>query len=248
MGRKSKRWYLQRKRDFYYKLAKKLQYRSRASFKLMQLNEKFNVIKPRKIILDLGCAPGGWMQVAREIVGDDGFVIGVDLQPVKPFGYDNVVAIKGDFTSEETLNKIRELIPNEEKKVDVVISDASPNISGYWDVDHARSIDLVTTALQIATEMLKERGNFVAKVFYGDMIDDYVKLVKKYFEKVYITKPQASRKESAEVYVIAKRYTGKKWEEKDNIKRERKKESDGELLIKKIKSMRNKEVQNTSDQ
>lgn len=116
MGRKDKRWVLQRKRDFYYKLAKKLKYRSRASFKLMQLNEKFNVIKPGKIVLDLGCAPGGWMQVAREIVGDKGFVIGIDLQPVKPFEYDNVVAIKGDFTLEENLNKIRELIPNDEKR------------------------------------------------------------------------------------------------------------------------------------
>jgi 23S rRNA (uridine2552-2'-O)-methyltransferase len=179
------------------------------------------------------------MQVAREIVGDKGFVIGIDLQPVKPFEYDNVVAIKGDFTLEENLNKIRELIPNEEKKVDVVISDASPNISGYWDVDHARSIDLVTTALQIATEMLKERGHFIAKVFYGDMINDYEKLVKKYFEKVYLTKPQASRKESAEIYIIAKRYTGKKWEEEDKIKRIKKVEDeDGELLIKKIKEMK----------
>ncbi|WP_456416119.1 23S rRNA (uridine(2552)-2'-O)-methyltransferase [Methanocaldococcus sp.] len=239
MGRKDKRWLLQRKRDFYYKLAKKLKYRSRASFKLMQLNEKFNIIKPGKIVLDLGCAPGGWMQVAREIVGDKGFVIGIDLQPVKPFEYDNVVAIRGDFTLEENLNKIRELIPNKEKKVDVVICDASPNISGYWDVDHARSIDLVTTALQIATEMLKERGNFVAKVFYGDMVNDYVNLVKKYFEKVYITKPLASRKESAEVYVIGKRYTGKKWEEKDRIKRmEKLSEDNNELLIKKIKEMK----------
>ena len=232
-----------RKRDFYYKLAKKLKYRSRASFKLTQLNEKFNIIKPGKVVLDLGCAPGGWMQVAREIVGDKGFVIGIDLQPVKPFEYDNVVAIKGDFTLEENLNKIRDLIPNEEKKVDVVICDASPNISGYWDVDHARSIDLVTTALQIATEMLKERGHFIAKVFYGDMVDDYVQLVKKYFEKVYISKPQASRKESAEVYIIAKRYTGRKWEEEDKIKRIKpKKTEDDELLIKKIKEMKKKSI------
>ncbi|WP_017980937.1 RlmE family RNA methyltransferase [Methanocaldococcus villosus] len=237
MVKKNIKWIKKRKRDLYYKLAKKLNYRSRASFKLMQLNEKFNIIKPGNVVLDLGCAPGGWMQVAREIVGEEGFVIGIDLQKVKPFKYNNVIAIKGDFTLEENLKKIKELIPNEDKKVDVVISDASPNISGYWDFDHARSIDLCKTALQIATEMLKERGNFLAKVFYGDMVNDYKKLVEKYFERVYLSKPRASRKESSEIYIIAKRYTGRVWEEEDKIKRE-KRENDSELLVKKIKNQR----------
>ncbi|WP_423792586.1 RlmE family RNA methyltransferase [Methanocaldococcus indicus] len=237
MGRKDKRWILKRKKDFYYNLAKKLNYRSRAAFKLFQLNEKFNIIKPGNIVVDLGCAPGGWLQAARELVGEKGFVVGIDLQPVKSLGYDNVKAIKGDFTLEENILKIKNLLPD---KADVVISDASPNISGYWDIDHARSVDLVKTAMQISTELLKERGRFLAKVFYGDMVDDLVKLAEKYFEKVYISKPRASRKESAESYIICKRYTGKKWEEEDKIKRIKKEENneDDELLIKKIRAMK----------
>ncbi|WP_456471655.1 RlmE family RNA methyltransferase [Methanocaldococcus sp.] len=239
MGRKDSRWLLKRKKDYYYRLAKKLKHRSRAYFKLLQLNEKFNFLKPNNTVLDLGCAPGGWMEAAKEIVGDDGLIIGIDLQKVKPFEDENIIPIQGDFTKERNLKKIREILKSKGRdKFDVVISDASPNISGYWDVDHARSVELVKTALQIATEMLKERGNFVAKVFYGDMVKDLRKLAEKYFDKVYITKPRASRRESAEVYIIAKRFKGKKWEEEDRIEREEKNEEVGELLIKKIKKMR----------
>ncbi|MFU8652829.1 RlmE family RNA methyltransferase [Methanotorris formicicus] len=238
MGRKDKRWVLQRKKDFYYNLAKKQKYRSRATFKLFQLNEKFRFMKEGDIVVDLGCAPGGWLQAAREIVGEKGFVVGVDLQSVKPLPYDNVKTIKGDMTKEETIQKIREILYP--AKPTVVISDASPNISGVWDVDHARSIELTTIALKIATKLLKEGGNFAVKVFQGDMFMDYVSLVEKYFEKVYPTKPRASRKESAEVYVVGKGYTGKPWEEEEPVKEEKVEEKieTEELLAKKIKEMR----------
>lgn len=206
MGRKDKRWVLQRKKDPYYQLAKKNNYRSRAVYKLFQLNEKFRIIKEGNVVVDLGCAPGGWLQAVRSIVGEKGFVVGVDLQSVKPLGYDNVVAIKGDMTKRETLERILSYLPS---KADVVISDASPNISGVWEVDHSRSIELTTVALIVATKLLKEGGNFLVKVFQGSLFNDYVDLVRHYFKKVYVSKPRASRDSSAEVYVIGKRFLGK---------------------------------------
>ncbi|HID47527.1 MAG TPA: RlmE family RNA methyltransferase [Methanothermococcus okinawensis] len=209
MGRKDKRWVLQRKRDPYYQLAKKSNYRSRAVYKLLQLNEKFKVIKEGDVVVDLGCAPGGWLQAVRSIVGDRGFVVGVDLQSVKPLGYDNVITIKGDMTRRETLEKILSYLPS---KADVVVSDASPNISGVWDVDHSRSVELTTVALIVATNLLKEGGNFVVKVFQGNLFNDYVDLVRNYFKKVYISKPRASRDSSAEVYVIGKKFLGKNFD------------------------------------
>jgi len=206
MGRKDKRWILQRKRDLYYQLAKKNNYRSRAVYKLLQLNERFRIIKEGDVVVDLGCAPGGWLQAVRSIVGERGFVIGVDLQGVKPLGYENVITIKGDMTKRETLEKILSHLPS---KADVVISDASPNISGVWDVDHSRSVELTTVSLILSTKLLKEGGNFLVKVFQGSLFKDYVDLVRNYFKKVYISKPKASRGSSAEVYVIGKRFLGK---------------------------------------
>jgi len=206
MGRKDKRWLLQRKKDLYYNLAKKNNYRSRAVYKLMQLNEKFRIIKEGNVVVDLGCAPGGWLQAVRSIVGEKGFVVGVDLQSVKPLGYENVITIKGDMTKRETLEKILSYLPS---KADVVVSDASPNITGVWDVDHSRSVELTTVALILATKLLKEGGNFLVKVFQGSLFNDYVDLVRYYFKKVFISKPKASRSSSAEVYVIGKRFLGK---------------------------------------
>jgi 23S rRNA (uridine2552-2'-O)-methyltransferase len=256
MGKKDKRWVLQRKKDFYYKLAKKNKYRSRASYKLLQLNEKFNIIKENNVVVDLGCAPGGWLQAARDIVGEDGFVAGVDLQAVKPLEYENVVAIKGDMTKKETIEKLMELIPS---KADAVICDASPNISGVWEVDHTRSIELTTIALMTATKLLKKDGNFVVKVFQGSLFNDYVALLKNYFKKVQTTKPKASRDVSAEVYVVGKRFLDKPFdrnlkspilklidfkaidgEEKDEekIKIIEGVQEDKGLMIKKIKELR----------
>ena len=256
MGKKDKRWVLQRKKDFYYKLAKKNKYRSRASYKLLQLNEKFNIIKENNVVVDLGCAPGGWLQAARDIVGEDGFVAGVDLQAVKPLEYENVVAIKGDMTKKETIEKLMELIPS---KADAVICDASPNISGVWEVDHTRSIELTTIALMTATKLLKKDGNFVVKVFQGSLFNDYVALLKNYFKKVQTTKPKASRDVSAEVYVVGKKFLGKPFdknlkspilklidfeaiegekEDKEKIKIIEGVEEEKGLMIKRIKELR----------
>ncbi len=195
-----KRWLKDRKRDYYYRKAKQENYRSRAAYKLIQLNRRFKIIKPGYRVLELGCAPGGWTQVVRSIVGDSGFVVGVDLQSTEPLGYENVVFIRGDFTSSEVRDRLKQLIP----RCEAVISDASPAISGVWSVDHARSVELCENALSLAEEHLEQGGALLVKVFQGDLTQELVSRAKKSFSFVKLTKPKASRSESAEVYLIAK--------------------------------------------
>lgn len=185
-----------KKRDFFYNKAKQMGYRSRASFKLQYINEKFKIIKKGDTVVDLGAAPGGWLQVAKEI--SEGKVIGVDLQKIEPI--EGVVTIKGDMTSPDTQAKIFELVD----KVNAVICDAAPNLSGNWALDHAKSINLATTALEVATKILSPGGNFVVKVFQGDMFDDYLSRVRERFSLATAFKSEASRKQSAEIYVIGK--------------------------------------------
>lgn len=188
-----------RKRDYYYKKAKQEKYRSRAAYKLLQTAQKYHFIKNGDVVVDLGTAPGGWVQAARKIVGSNGFVLGVDLKSVEPFGEHNVRTIQGDIKGQETLQQILEFIP---RQADAVISDASPNISGIWEVDHARQIDLAQHALDIALETLRPCGNLFVKVFQGDMLDDFVKKVKNHFQDVKVIKPQASRGKSSEMFVL----------------------------------------------
>ncbi|WP_424359823.1 23S rRNA (uridine(2552)-2'-O)-methyltransferase [Methanocella sp. MCL-LM] len=186
-----------KKRDYYYNKAKQMGYRSRASFKLQFINKKHHLIKNGDTVVDLGAAPGGWLQVAKELNGG-GTVIGVDLQRIEPI--EGVETIKGDMTAPETQAKIFELVD----EVDTVICDAAPNLSGNWALDHARSIDLATVALEVATRLLKNGGHFVVKVFQGDLYDGYVKKVEKHFSYATTYKSQASREQSAEIYVIGK--------------------------------------------
>ena len=194
-----KAWLQERKRDYYYKKAKEEKYRSRAAYKLLQVVEKHHFIKKGDVVVDLGAAPGGWVQAARRIVGSKGFVLGVDLRPIEPFPEHNVRTITGDITEQEALQQILEFLP---RKADAVISDASPNISGIWEVDHARQIDLAQHALEIALETLKPSGNFFVKVFQGDMLNDFINKVKQYFEVVKIIKPKASRAKSSEMFIL----------------------------------------------
>lgn len=188
------------RKDYYYKKAKREKYRSRAAYKLKQLNGKFKIIKKGNKVLDLGAAPGGWMQVLREFVGGDGFVLGVDLNEIRPPKTDNVVTIKGDFTTPEVVEQIKEKI----EKADVVVSDASPDISGVWDIDHIRSVELSRSALSLAKDVLKPGGNFLIKVFQGSEVDDYFREVKEAFNYAKRTKPKASRDKSAEIYIVGK--------------------------------------------
>ena len=186
------------RRDFFYKKAKQEGYRSRAAFKLKQINEKFKIIKKGDAVVDLGAAPGGWLQVAKELSG--GTVIGVDLLDIKEI--EGVDIIKGDIRLDRTIEKIRENIPRE--GADAVICDAAPNLSGSWSYDHARSIDLASSALECARKLLKNEGSFAVKVFQGDMFPDFLDKVRRYFGKVKAFSPEASRKQSAEIYVIGK--------------------------------------------
>jgi 23S rRNA (uridine2552-2'-O)-methyltransferase len=196
-----RRWQRERKREHFYRLAKLQNYRSRASFKLKQLNQRYGLLRRGDVVVDLGAAPGGWMQVALEEVGEEGFVLGVDVQRIEKFPQKNVATLVADITSPTVREKIREMLP---RPADAVISDASPSISGVWDLDQARSVELVKAALEIAEAVLAPGGNFLAKVFQGAMMADFLELVRKRFDFVKVSKPLASRKGSAEVYVIAK--------------------------------------------
>jgi 23S rRNA (uridine2552-2'-O)-methyltransferase len=194
-----KAWLQDRKRDYYYKKAKEENYRSRAAYKLLQAVKKYRFIKEGDVVLDLGAAPGGWVQVASNSVGSEGYVLGVDLKSVEPFEGENVRTIVGDINDEETLHEILGLLPRE---ADAVISDASPNISGVWEVDHARQMGLALRALEIALDTLRPSGDFFVKVFQGDMLDDFMKKVKNHFQQVRLVKPEASRGRSSELFIL----------------------------------------------
>jgi len=195
----SKNWMQERRRDYYYRKAKQLDYRSRASFKLLQLDDRFNLFRPGMTVVDLGAAPGGWLQVAAERVGPKGTVVGVDLQPIEPM--EGVKTIKGDIRKQEVRE---ELLALTNGHVDVVLSDMSPNISGSYSMDHARSIELCEMALSFALATLSPNGKLVFKMFEGDMSRDLISEVQKHFETVKRYSPEASRSSSSEIYVVAK--------------------------------------------
>jgi 23S rRNA (uridine2552-2'-O)-methyltransferase len=197
----SKKWIAERKHDGYYKKAKQEGYRARSSYKLDQINNRYNLIKAKDKVLDLGAAPGGWSQVAYEIVGQEGQVVGVDIQRIEPI--EGVTFIKGDLLKPETLMKIKEIVTS----VDVVVSDMSPNITGHYSMDHARSIELAEISLGVARKLLKKGGNFVVKVFEGDLFADFFKEVEDSFGYTKAHSPKASRKQSSEIYVIGKGFS-----------------------------------------
>ena len=186
------------RRDFFYRKAKDEGYRSRAAFKLKQINEKFKIINKGDTVVDLGAAPGGWLQVAKELSG--GIIVGVDILDIEEI--EGVDVIKGDIRLDKTIEKIKEKIKSD--RADVVICDAAPNLSGSWSYDHARSIDLSTSALECARKILKNGGSFAVKVFQGDMFPDFLNKVRGIFGKVQAFSPEASRQQSAEIYVIGK--------------------------------------------
>jgi len=194
-----KAWIKERKREYYYRKAKEEKFRSRAAYKLLQAVKKHQFIKPGDVVVDLGSAPGGWTQASRKIVGSKGFVLGVDLKRIRSFDQPNVRVVAGDVTDPQTVEQIRELLP---RPADVVISDVAPNISGIWELDHARQIDLARWSLKIATSVLRPEGHFFVKVFQGDMLNDLVKEVKQNFAFVKLIKPKASRARSAELYIL----------------------------------------------
>jgi 23S rRNA (uridine2552-2'-O)-methyltransferase len=185
-------------RDYYYRLAKEEGYRARSAYKLLQINEKFHIIKKGNSVVDLGAAPGGWLQVAQKL--SDGKIVGIDLESIEPVP--GTLTFRADITQESTVELVKNAL---EGDADVVISDAAPNLTGAWDMDHAVSIDLARSALKMAKALLRPRGNFLVKVFQGDMFVDFLNEVRKEFVSVQAHSPLASRKESAETYIVAKK-------------------------------------------
>jgi 23S rRNA (uridine2552-2'-O)-methyltransferase len=198
----SNRWLHERKNDFYHLKAVEEGYRSRASYKLKQIHEKFGVFDKARYVLDLGAAPGGWLQVASELTEDDGLVLGVDLEEIEPLPAPNVATIQGDIRDPEIQAEILESFDG---KADVILSDMAPDVIGQWDVDQFRQIHLARIALRLADKLLKENGWFIVKIFQGGEHTQYIKEVKDMFEFVKNYKPAASRKGSAERYIVARR-------------------------------------------
>ncbi|MCL1979103.1 MAG: RlmE family RNA methyltransferase [Methanomassiliicoccaceae archaeon] len=193
------RWVQERKHEHYYKLAKKLNYRSRASFKLMQIDDRFRIFREGDSVVDLGASPGGWLQVAKERVGSEGKVVGVDLRYIRPL--EGVTTIIGDITEDSTMRELLEVVGG---KVDVVLSDMAPNIGGSYSTDHARSVDLCMYAVAVCDRILKKGGKLVVKVFMGDMMDSLLKELEPRFSSVKVHSPAASRDTSSEMYIISK--------------------------------------------
>ncbi len=185
----------QDRQDYYYWEAKKRGYRSRAAFKLIQMNKTFKLIREGDKVLDLGATPGGWSQVCVEFGAE---VVAVDLNPMKPI--EGVTFIRGDINDEETLDKIKSVC----KEYDVVICDAAPKITGHWSIDHLRSVELVLSAFRIAKIVLKPGGNFLVKMFQGEESQRVFRELKPFFRFKKFHSPPASRKRSAEIYFVGK--------------------------------------------
>ncbi len=185
------------RRDQYRRLAKDQGYRARSAYKLLQINRSYNVLKKGDKVVDLGCAPGGWLQVAVKEVRPSGKVIGIDLKPVTPVV--DAIILQGSIEDSNVLSKIEEILGS---KADVILSDLAPNVSGVWDIDHARQISLSTIALQFTQRVLRIGGSSVFKVFEGDMLKEFRSELDRNFGKVFLNKPSASRQESSELYII----------------------------------------------
>jgi 23S rRNA (uridine2552-2'-O)-methyltransferase len=196
------RWYTEKKKEHFYKEAKRVGYRARSAFKLQQIQDRFHLIPKDGIVVDLGAAPGGWSQVAKELVGNQGVVIGVDLSSIKPL--DDIQFIQGDITNAETLEQIKDLMGG--RNADVILSDMAPDISGNYSVDQARSAWLCDCALHVVNDILRADGHFICKIFEGEDTNAFIKKVKHQFMVVKTFSPEASRKSSSEVYIIAKSF------------------------------------------
>jgi 23S rRNA (uridine2552-2'-O)-methyltransferase len=203
-SKSSARWLDEHVNDPFVKQAQKDGYRSRASYKLLAINEKDKLIRPGMLVIDLGSAPGGWSQVASKLVGTGGKVIASDILPMDSLP--DVEFIQGDFTEDNVFEQILQAI--NDNPVDVVISDMAPNLSGIATADQAASIYLIELALDMAQQVLKPKGSFIAKAFQGEGYEAFVKEVRNHFDTVVIRKPEASRSRSREVYVVGKGFRG----------------------------------------
>jgi 23S rRNA (uridine2552-2'-O)-methyltransferase len=188
-------------KDEYYNRAKQEGYRARSAYKLTQLDRTADLLEEGATVVDLGAAPGGWLQVASEAVGPAGTVVGVDRQRIRPLDLENVETLRGDMTDEGTVERLRDLAGEE---VDVVLSDMAPNMTGEYTVDHARSVHLARQALGVAEALLAPGGDLVVKVFDGPDLDALEADIDAAFEYVRPVRPDASRDASSELYLVGK--------------------------------------------
>ena len=193
MAKSSKQWLRRHVTDSYVRKARAQGYRSRAAYKLLEIDARENLLRPGMTVLDLGAAPGGWSQVAAAKVQPGGRVVAIDLLPIAPIS--GVKVLQGDF---------REKMPLEGEKADVVLSDVSPNLSGIGNVDQARALELSGAAIDLCRKALKPDGVFLTKAFQGEAFEELVASLKRSFAKVKVVKPPASRGESSETYVLAR--------------------------------------------
>ncbi|MBT5067132.1 MAG: 23S rRNA (uridine(2552)-2'-O)-methyltransferase RlmE [Halieaceae bacterium] len=200
----SKAWLKEHRDDVYVQRAQAEGYRSRACYKLLELNDKDRFIRPGMTVVDLGSAPGGWSQVAANLVGHKGRVVASDILPMDALA--GVDFIEGDFTEQSVFDQIQQVIG--ESVPSAVLSDMAPNMSGIVSVDQPKAMYLVELALDLAVQILPEGGVFVAKVFHGEGFDEWLKSVRERFLTVHSRKPAASRPRSKEVYVVAKGFRG----------------------------------------
>ncbi len=196
----SQNWLRRHFNDHYVKEAQKAGYRSRAVFKLLEIQEKDRMLRPGQVVVDLGAAPGGWSQIAAPLVGSKGAVIAMDILPMEPLS--GVTMIEGDFTEQDVHDQLTTTLNG--RPVDLVMSDIAPNISGMRAVDQPRAMYLAELALDFAQGVLKPGGDFLTKVFQGEGFDPYLLTLRKSFSKVVIRKPKASRPKSREVYILAR--------------------------------------------
>ncbi|MBT4928432.1 23S rRNA (uridine(2552)-2'-O)-methyltransferase RlmE [Porticoccaceae bacterium] len=197
---KNRTWIKQHVKDPYVKQSQLDGYRSRASYKLLEIVEKGRYIKPGMVVVDLGSAPGGWSQVATKLVGHKGCVVAVDILPMDPVA--GVSFIQGDFTEEKILNQLLGEIGN--RPVDLVISDMAPNLTGMKAVDQPAMIYLAELAVDLVQQVMTDDGIFIAKLFQGEGFDEFVRNTRTVFNVVSLKKPDASRSKSREVYLVAK--------------------------------------------
>ena len=190
------------RKDYYRKLAHEEGYRSRSAYKLKELNTSYRIFGAGHFVLDLGCAPGGWIQVASKIVGNKGKVMGIDTSFVEEIP--GVYVLKANIND----NIIEEIFSFFDKKINAVISDLSPQVTGNWSVDHSIQISLNYDAAKIMEQVLAKKGNAIFKIFDGEYSNEFYEYLKKKFSKIKLTKPKSSRKPSSELYCICLGYTG----------------------------------------
>ncbi len=197
-SKSSREWLDRHVNDEYVQRARVDGYRSRAVYKLLEIQQRDQLIQPGDVVVDLGAAPGGWSQVALEFVGEKGAVFALDILQMEAI--DGVTFIEGDFREQQPFDKLREVLDG--RAVDLVISDMAPNLSGMATVDQPRSIYLCELALDFAVQTLKPGGNFLTKIFQGEGFDAYLRQLRENFASVMTRKPQSSRSKSSEVYLI----------------------------------------------